>query len=689
MMKPSNRTRTSRFAALFCFLAAAVTCVVAQTPPDEGLRWPREMDADGMHVTIYQPQVDQWKQDRLEARAAVTVTRSGGSTPMYGIVSLTARTDVDKESRIVMLENLKVSSVSFPAAKSQESELEHAIRGNLRDWPRTVTLDRLLADMAMTQAEGENESVPVKNDPPKILYSATPAALIMVDGQPVLRALPGTSFQRVINTPATLLYDAAASRYYLDGNSIWMTASTLDGPWTAAPNPPPGLDQAKAQIEETEQKDPHDHSKDPGPPPMTGALPAVFVSTTPAELLVTRGAPAMSPIPRTKLLYVTNTDNNMFLDVSTQGYYVLLSGRWFRAKSFQGPWTWVPGSQLPQDFAKIPPDSPKGAVLASVPGTEQAREAVIANQIPQTAAVRRTEAKFEVRYDGSPQFRVIEGTSMEYAVNTSSDVIHVGASYYGCHNGVWFVGDAPVGPWVVADTIPAEIYQIPPSSPLFHDRYVYVYGSDPDLVYYGYTPGYLGAYVWDGAVVFGTGWYYSPWVGDYWFGWPWTWGFGFGFGYWGGGWFWRPSGGYWWYHNQWYANRIYSGHWNPQWHPGDAERFHYNTNVYNRWQGNSVVSRAARPEGGAGLARGGQTHDIYAGSDGQVWEHRGNSWYRQGNDGSWSKSQPERGLDEQRQSRSLGESRSNEYRSLGSRVEGGMPHTFSGGFGGGRGGGRR
>src|ERR1035438_5335664 len=100
---------------------------------------------------------------------------------MYGIVSLTARTDVDKESRIVTLENLKVSAVSFPAAKSRESELEHAIRDNLREWPRTVTLDRLLADMAMTQAEGENESVPVKNDPPKILYSATPAALILVD----------------------------------------------------------------------------------------------------------------------------------------------------------------------------------------------------------------------------------------------------------------------------------------------------------------------------------------------------------------------------------------------------------------------------------------------------------------------------------------------------------------------------
>ena len=85
---------------------------------------------------------------------------------------------------------------------------------------------------------------------------------------------------------------------------------------------------------------------------MTGAPPAVFVSTTPAELLVTSGVPQMSPIQKTKLLYVTNTENNILMDVSTQDYYVLLSGRWYRGKSLTGPWTWVSGSQLPRDFAK-------------------------------------------------------------------------------------------------------------------------------------------------------------------------------------------------------------------------------------------------------------------------------------------------------------------------------------------------
>ena len=47
-------------------------------------------------------------------------------------------------------------------------------------------------------------------------------------------------------------------------------------------------------------------------------------------------------------------------------------------------------------------------------------------------------------------------------------------------------------------------------------------------VYEGYTPGYLGTEVaGDGTVVYGTGYYYPPWIGDAWYGPPMTWGCGF------------------------------------------------------------------------------------------------------------------------------------------------------------------
>jgi len=58
----------------------------------------------------------------------------------------------------------------------------------------------------------------------------------------------------------------------------------------------------------------------------------------------------------------------------------------------------------------------------------------------------------------------------------------------------------------VADSVPAEIYAIPPSSPLFYVTHVRAYGSTSDAIYYGYTPGYFGTAVSaDSVVVFGTG----------------------------------------------------------------------------------------------------------------------------------------------------------------------------------------
>ena len=79
---------------------------------------------------IYQPQVDSWKNDRLEARSAVMVTQPGQPRPAYGIVSLSARTEVDKQARMVTLEDLKVTGATFPAAASRQSYLADTIGTN-------------------------------------------------------------------------------------------------------------------------------------------------------------------------------------------------------------------------------------------------------------------------------------------------------------------------------------------------------------------------------------------------------------------------------------------------------------------------------------------------------------------------------------------------------------------------------
>src|SRR5262249_44623278 len=152
--------------------------------------------------------------------------------------------------------------------------------------------------------------------------------------------------------------------------------------------------------------------------------------------------------------------------------------RWFSAPDFTGPWTFATPS-LPPDFKKIPLEHPRSRVLAAVPGTEQAAEAILLAQVPQTARVNKKELKApEVIYNGNPEYAPIEGTSLARAVNTDKEIIKIGDKYYMCFEGVWFMGGSPNGPWSVADSIPDEIYKIPPNSASHNVTYVTVKDED-------------------------------------------------------------------------------------------------------------------------------------------------------------------------------------------------------------------
>src|SRR5262249_22288512 len=150
-----------------------------------------------------------------------------------------------------------------------------------------------------------------------------------------------------------------------------------------------------------------------------------------------------------------------------------------------GPWTYVAASGLPADFARIPKDGPPGVVLASVAGTPQAQEALIANSIPQNATVLRTGGpKFTPVFDGPPQWSPGPETSLQDAVTSRAPIIEATpSSFYGVRGGVWFTASAVTGPWVVAPSVRAVIYTIPPISPVHYVTYVHVYGYTPTVVY--------------------------------------------------------------------------------------------------------------------------------------------------------------------------------------------------------------
>ena len=99
----------------------------------------------------------------------------------------------------------------------------------------------------------------------------------------------------------------------------------------------------------------------------------------------------------------SNTESDVFRLGTSGLIYYLVSGRWFSAPDFTGPWTFATPT-LPDDFKDIPLDHPRSRVLASVPGTPQAAEAVLIADIPQTARVSRSLAAPDRHLSGHPEF---------------------------------------------------------------------------------------------------------------------------------------------------------------------------------------------------------------------------------------------------------------------------------------------
>ncbi|MBL7875686.1 MAG: hypothetical protein JNL53_08475, partial [Cyclobacteriaceae bacterium] len=377
--------------------------------------------------------------------------------------------------------------------------------------------------------------------------------LVLMDGEPKLQDDKDLKMKRVINSAFLIVENPDDKKFYLYGGQFWYNSSTLkEGyqPVSTLTKSITALDQQlkKEQTEKTQKAE--------------GGPPAVLVSTVPAELIQSKGEANYANINDTHLLYVSNSENDIFKNMDNQHFYVLISGRWYSSLKLEGPWAYVASDKLPADFAKIPEGSEKDNVLSSVAGTQASQDAIRDAQVPQTAKVDRKKATCTVTYDGDPKFEKIEGTSLELAMNTKSTVLKSGSKYYCVDNGVWFAASAAKGPWKASDERPKDIDKIPASSSAYNVKYVYIYESTLEVVYVGYTPGYMGCYVYGPTVVYGTGYYYSPWYGPYYYPRPATFGFSMHYNPWTG---WGMGFHY---SSGWFSFSMYGGggYWGPPYH---------------------------------------------------------------------------------------------------------------------------
>ena len=503
--------------------AAAAPAAPTQPSPDP---WPRPIALSNANVLVYQPQVASWDGNVIKFRSAIALRATGAKTETFGVVWATARTQVDRVDRMVIFEDLKITKSSFPTLPFKGAQYVQELQQRFAEEVRTIALDRVQASLALSGVKPA--SFKVSNDPPRVIISYTPSILVSIDGEPVVKPIPNTQYERIINTRLLVMRSSAGGPWLLHVHDGWLTANALDGPWTQLFNAPAALTAIAKDLAKTGAVDLLDSPPDAKTKlTLAKGVPAVYVSQVPAELIVFEGQPDFQPITGTALLWASNTAADVFVNTANNAYYVLLAGRWYRGPELDGPWSYVAANALPADFGKIPASSPAAVVLVSVAGTPQAQEALIENSIPQTASVKRTNGPaFSATLDGAPVLKQITGTPLNYVVNSPAPIIQVSdESYFALQAGVWFTSTTPSGPWIVATAVPPVIYTIPVSSPLHYVTYVRVYGSTPEVVYVGYTPGYLGTVVSsDGAVVYGTGYYYTPWIGDYWYQPPVTWG---------------------------------------------------------------------------------------------------------------------------------------------------------------------
>lgn len=466
--------------------------------------FPRQHVTDGATIVVYDPQVDRHEDFRkIWGWVAVAVTKSGQEDSVYGAIRFRANIETNFERRTVVISNREIEEIHFPALDdAQSATMRTLLKKTLDREPEVAPLDLLLASLVDTQSEVK--SVEVRYQSPKVFVSSEPATLFVSDGDPVYRPVGSGPLQIAANTNRVLIFDPDASRYYLLDGGVWLTNSNFLSPWKLAQE----LPDAFQHLPDDESWAPVRNAVSPGE--VKNLSPRkVFVSTEPAEMIVTDGPPSRQSVQGGDLYFIDNTGRDIFHDAGSGYYYLLAAGRWYQARTLSGPWASV--ASLPKNFSDIPKDHPKAHVRSSIPGTIEARFAVLQSQIPQMATVKRSEAKLEVTYRGEPSFATIKGTSLSRAVNTKSEVIRTAdGRYFACVRGVWFYAHDARGPWEVAIGVPAEIYDIPPSSPIHHVTYVKVYESNNDTVKVGYTSGYRREYISYGVVVYGTGYYYSP-----------------------------------------------------------------------------------------------------------------------------------------------------------------------------------
>ena len=159
--------------------------------------WPRQVKSGTTVFLVYQPQLDSWKDNQLEApcgRVGPDGRRQGPDLRRH-LVHGAHRRRQGQPPRLSR--GREHHAIELPVGAGQGGGMEAALhelepgkklQGHLPRPARGGPRDRA--------GEGRGESRPLDNAPPQIIFSNVPAVLVLVDGHPGLPPQSGTDLQR-------------------------------------------------------------------------------------------------------------------------------------------------------------------------------------------------------------------------------------------------------------------------------------------------------------------------------------------------------------------------------------------------------------------------------------------------------------------------------------------------------------
>ncbi|MCK4915763.1 MAG: hypothetical protein KAS89_06305, partial [Candidatus Eisenbacteria sp.] len=291
--------------------------------------WPHQLDGEKGQIIIYQPQLESYSGDKLEARAAVSVTEKGETEPVFGAVWLEARVLTDMDTRMVSLESVKVTAAQFPSAADEDVQaLTDYLEEEIPKWEMVLSMDRLLAGLdgleGLTKEEGG-----LSHDAPELIVVTSPTVLVMIDGDPILADLDYEGLKYVANSPFYILQDPGTGNYFLKGGDYWYIAPDLTSDWVVVEKLPGKVADVAKEVAKQEQEAEQDQEATPEDDEGEQPAPKIVVRTKPAELIQINGEPELASIEGTDLLYIRNTESDVIMDIATQQYYLLVAGRWY------------------------------------------------------------------------------------------------------------------------------------------------------------------------------------------------------------------------------------------------------------------------------------------------------------------------------------------------------------------------